>query len=136
LVEAGVREGMNVVNTAVSSVAKDVPFVAPLPVDVIETATEIVIKAGPLFGIEPENIDVSITGDTLTIRGESKEDEEPEGTYIRRERRTGAFTRAVHVPRPVKGDLAAADFKHNMLTIRLPKVETPQPKIINVQAAE
>jgi HSP20 family protein len=108
-----------------------------LPVDVMETDTAVVVKAGPVLGIQPQDIDVSIVGDRLTIKGEIQpEPEPPEGTYLRRERKFGAFSRTVTIPRPVKADQAAASFKDGMLTITLPKVDDPAPKVINVKPTD
>jgi HSP20 family protein len=105
-----------------------------LPVDVVETDTALVVRAGPVPGIQPQDIDVSIVGDKLTIKGEIRPDPDtPEGTYLRRERKVGAFSRTVAIPRPVKADQAAASFKDGLLTITLPKVEEPSPKVINVK---
>jgi len=110
---------------------------ATLPVDVYETDTTVVVKAGPVVGVEPENIDVSIVGDKLTIKGETKSDDSlPEEAYLRRERRFGAFSRTVTIPRPVKADQAAASFKNGMLIITLPKIEEPGPKVINVKPVD
>jgi HSP20 family protein len=106
-----------------------------LLIDIAETATEIIIYAGPLWGIEPEQIDVSITGDTLTIRGETKPDTAPELKFARRERKFGPFSRSVKIPRIVKPDQSVADFKNAMLIITLPKIEAEQPKIISVRPA-
>ena len=104
-----------------------------LPVDVYETETTIVVKAGPLLGVQPEKLDVSIVGDKLTIKGETQaENEIPDTAYVRRERKFGPFSRTVTIPRPVKADQAAASLKDGMLTITLPKIEEPGPKVINV----
>jgi HSP20 family protein len=107
-----------------------------LAVDVYENESSVVVKAGPLIGIDPEGIDVSVTADTLTIKGETKPDEEiaPE-SYLRRERKFGPFTRAVKIPRAIRADQAVADFKNCILTITLPKVENTDPKVINVRPA-
>lgn len=108
-----------------------------LPVDIYETDTSVVIKAGPVVGVQPENIDVAVTGDKLTIKGEIKPDTDvQEGSYLRRERKFGAFSRTVTLPRPVKADQAAAVFKDSILTITLPKVEDATPKIINVKPVD
>jgi HSP20 family protein len=108
-----------------------------VPVDVYETETSVIVKAGPILGAQPENIDVALVGDTLTIKGETRPDEEVETeSYLRRERKFGAFTRAVTIPRPVKADQAVASFKNGMLTITLPKTEEPQPKVINVKPVD
>jgi HSP20 family protein len=106
-----------------------------LPVDVFETETSVIVKAGPLPGVQPEDLDVSFTTDTLTIRGETKPDNS-DGMVIKRERRFGPFSRTVKIPRPVKADEAVADFKGGMLTITLPKVEEAKPKVINVKSVD
>ena len=104
-----------------------------MPVDIYETETTIVVKAGPIVGAQPDNFDVSIVGDKLTIKGETRPDlDVPETAFVRRERKFGPFSRTVTIPRPVKADQAAANFKDNMLTITLPKIEEPGPKVINV----
>ncbi len=108
-----------------------------LPVDVYETETEVIVKAGPIVGVQPENIDVALSGESLTIKGESKpEDQVDPEKYLRRERKFGSFTRTVAIPRPVKADQANASFKDGMLTITLPKVENPEPKVINVKPVD
>lgn len=109
-----------------------------LPVDIAETETTVIVKAGPIHGVQPEDIDVSITSDVLTIKGEVRGDEDPSEsvTYLRRERKTGSFTRSVKIPRAVRGDQAVADFKGGMLTITLPKVEESTPKVINIRSVD
>ncbi len=108
-----------------------------LPVDVFETDASVVVKAGPLIGVQPEKIDVSIVGDKLTIKGEiSPDDGVQSANYLRRERRFGPFSRTVIIPRPVQADQAEASFKDNMLTIILPKIDEPGPKVINVKPVD
>jgi len=104
-----------------------------LPVDVYETETTVVVKAGPMVGLKPEDIDVSVVGDKLTIKGEIKPDSEvEEDKYLKRERKYGPFSRTVIIPRPVKADQASASFKDGILTITLPKIEEQHPKVINI----
>jgi len=104
-----------------------------LPVDVYETDTTVVVKAGPMVGLKPEDIDVSVVGDKLTIKGEIKPDSEvEEDKYLKRERKYGPFSRTVIIPRPVKADQASASFKDGILTITLPKIEEQHPKVINI----
>lgn len=108
-----------------------------LPLDIYETETHIVVVAGPLSGIQSEGIDVSVTGDTLTIKGETKPDlDVPEEQFLRRERRFGAFTRSIKLTQPVRADQADAEFKEGLLKIMLPKVESPDPKVINIRTVE
>jgi HSP20 family protein len=107
--------------------------VGALAVDMYETSEEVVVKTA-LPGVDPEDIDVSVAGDTLTIKGETKVEEEEEGTnYIRRERRYGSFSRSVAIPTNVVADKAVADFSKGILTLRLPKAEEVKPKRIEIK---
>jgi len=104
-----------------------------LPLDVYETDEEIVVKAS-VPGIKPEDIDITITGDTLTIKGESESEEEVERErYICRERRYGAFTRSVTLPGGINTDEAEASFEDGVLTLHIPKAEEVKPKTIAVK---
>ena len=77
-----------------------------LPIDMYQTDKAVVVKA-TVPGVKPEEIDISITGDTLTIKGETKAEEEVEKEdYFRRERRYGTFTRTVILPDAVETDKA------------------------------
>jgi HSP20 family protein len=105
-----------------------------LPLDVYETEDELVVKAS-LPGIKPEDVDVSITGDTLSIKGEFKSEEETKKpSYYRQERRYGSFHRAVTLPTQVESDKAEAVFAHGVLTLTMPKAEAVKPKTIKVKA--
>jgi HSP20 family protein len=107
---------------------------ATLALDVFETQDEITVKAS-IPGMKPEDIDISVTGDTLTIKGETQEEkEEKDGNYHLRERRYGAFQRSVVLPTLVNADKAEAEFKNGVLTLSLPKVEEVKPKSIKVKA--
>lgn len=104
-----------------------------LAVDMYETDEAVVVKTATP-GVDPEDIDISITGDTLTIRGETKADEEiEEENYICRERRYGAFSRSLTIPVAVEADKAEAEFEDGVLTLRLPKAEEVKPKAIEVK---
>jgi HSP20 family protein len=105
-----------------------------LAVDMYETADDVVVKTATP-GVKPEDIDVSITGDTLTIKGETKAEEKVEkANYIRQERRYGAFSRSLPLPSAVVADKATAEFEGGMLTLTLPKTEEVKPKTIKVKA--
>jgi HSP20 family protein len=107
---------------------------ADLAVDVYETKDDVVVKAA-LAGVKPEDAEITITGNTLQIRGESKEENEvKEENYIRKERRYGSFSRTVTLPEGLKNDKAEATFEHGMLTLRIPKSEESKPKTIKVRA--
>jgi HSP20 family protein len=99
-----------------------------------QTANDVVIKAS-LPGVKPEQVDISITGDTITIKGEHKEEEEvKEEDYFRKERRYGAFGRSIQIPVSVQSDKAEAVFENGILTLTLPKAEEIRPKQIKVKA--
>ena len=103
--------------------------------DIYETDQAVIIKTSPLLGVQPEAIDVSITGESLTIRGETRpEDNIPAESYLRRERKYGPFSRTVPITRAVRPDQALADFKDGVLTITLPKAEESRPHTISVEA--
>jgi HSP20 family protein len=105
-----------------------------LAVDMYETDDVIVVKTA-VPGVKPEDLDVSIVGDTLTIRGETKaEGEIKKENYIRRERRCGSFCRSLVVPLSVMADEAEAEFENGILTLTLPKAEEVKPKAIKVKA--
>ncbi len=103
-------------------------------VDMYQTGDEIVVKAA-IPGVKPEDIDVSVTGELLTIRGELKQDEEvEEDHYLRQERRYGQFVRELTLPTLVAADKAKAEFENGVLTLHLPKAEQAKPKSIQVKA--
>jgi len=105
-----------------------------LAVDMYETDDKVVVKTA-VPGVKSEDIDVSITGDVLTIKGETKTEEKVEkANYIRQERRYGAFSRAISLPSMVVADKATAEFENGMLTLTLPKAEEVKPKTIEVKA--
>jgi HSP20 family protein len=107
--------------------------VGTLAMDVYETDEDVVVKAS-VPGVDPEELDISITGDTLTIKGETRAEEEvEEENYIYRERRYGAFSRSMSIPTSVKADEANAEFEDGVLTLRLPKAEEVKPKTIKVK---
>lgn len=106
---------------------------ADLAIDMYETKDDVVVKAA-LPGIKPEQVEVTITGDTLMIRGESKEENEvKEEDYIRKERRYGSFFRSVVLPSVIKADKADATFENGVLTLKIPKAEETKPKSIKVK---
>jgi HSP20 family protein len=106
---------------------------ADLAMDVYETKDDVVVKAA-LPGVKPEEVEITITGSTLAIRGESKVENEIKGSdYVRKERRYGSFARTVTLPEGLRSDKADASFENGMLTLRLPKSEEKKPKTIKVK---
>jgi HSP20 family protein len=103
------------------------------PVDLSENDEEVLVKAS-LPGVKPEEVEVSVTGDTLTIKGESKsEREEKKQNYYRKELRQGSFQRSLTLPVRVEADKANAGFEHGVLTLHLPKAAEVRPKTIQVK---
>ena len=109
----------------------DVDF-APT-VDVSETAEDWRVRA-ELPGVEPKDVEVSVTGNLLTLRGEKKCTTMQENESSRRcERRYGKFVRALEFPTDVDAKRVDARFKNGVLDVTLPKAETSRPKTIAVK---
>jgi HSP20 family protein len=88
-----------------------------------------------LPGVDPESIDISITGETLTLSGDRTSDELPEGVkYHRRERKFGEFSRALELPFKVDVDAIDARYENGVLQMTLPRVPEEKPKKITVNA--
>jgi HSP20 family protein len=105
-----------------------------LPVDMYETDDHLVVKAA-VPGVKPEDIEVTITGDLLTIKGEFKSEEKTEKrNYLRQERRYGNFCRQITLPAGLNTDKVKATFEHGVLTLELPKTEEVKAKTIKVVA--
>jgi HSP20 family protein len=103
-------------------------------VDLYQTGDEVVVKAN-LPGLKADDVQISVTSDVLTLRGEFKqESEQKEATYHILERRAGVFERSVMLPTDVQTEKAKADFEDGVLTITLPKAEAVKPKTITVKA--
>lgn len=99
------------------------PEEAQLTVDVFNTPSEIVIKT-MVAGVKPDDLDVSITRDSVTIRGERAEERTvSEQEYIHRELYWGAFSRTINLPEEINVDESEAMEKYGMLILRLPKLD-------------
>ncbi len=104
-----------------------------LTIDVYQTDNDIVIKS-TIAGVKPEDLDVSINNDMVTIRGDRKNEEKVEGeNYYYQECYWGTFSRSVILPVEVIADKAEATMKNGILTIRLPKADTTKTKRIQVR---
>jgi HSP20 family protein len=104
------------------------------PIDVHETSDELVLTAS-LPGMKPEDVEITMTGQNLTLRGELKADEEiKREQYLYRERRFGSWSRSVQLPVRVQGDRAEATFADGILTLRIPKAEEVKPRQIRINA--
>ena len=104
-----------------------------LTIDVYQTENDIVIKS-TIAGVKPEDLDVSINNDMITIKGERKNEETVTGeNYYYQECYWGSFSRSVVLPVDVIPEKAEASLKNGILTIRLPKAETNKSKKIQVR---
>jgi HSP20 family protein len=103
-------------------------------IDLYQNENEVVVKAS-LPGLKAEDVQISITADVLTLRGEfNEETEQKRKTYHLRENRFGEFERQLMLPTDVQTDKANDDFENGVLTIVLPKAETVKPKTISIKA--
>jgi len=104
-----------------------------LTVDVYQTPDDIVIKS-TVAGVKPEDISVSIADDTITIRGERKEEEKVEKeNYYYQECYWGKFSRSIALPQAIDANKIKANIKDGILTISLPKLSKSRAKIIKVE---
>ncbi len=106
-----------------------------LTVDVFQTPEEIVIKT-MVAGVRPEDLDVNITRDMVTIKGKREESEETsDGNYFHRELYWGSFSRTVMLPEEIEVEDAEATEKHGLLTIRLPKIDKSKQSKLRVKSS-
>ena len=102
-------------------------------IDMYQTDDEVVVRAA-LPGIKSDEVQINVNGDVLTIRGETKHEEEKnDKSWHIREHRWGVFERSVRLPTGVVADQAKAEFDNGILTISLPKSEEVKPKTISVK---
>ena len=106
------------------------------PLDVVAHGDDFVVRAS-LPGVAPDNIQVSIEDNVLTIRGETASHfENTEGNYLMRERRSGSFHRSLRLPDTVDQDKAEPRYEHGVLTITLPKAEAKKTRQFEVKVVE
>ena len=112
---------------------EDVEEEAQLSVDVYQNPSEIVVKA-MVSGVKPEDLDVSITRDSVTIRGERREERSiSDEDYLHKELYWGVFSRMVPLPEEIDVDEAEAVEKHGMLILHLPKLDKNRQARIRVK---
>jgi HSP20 family protein len=103
--------------------------------DVYEQKDDLIVKA-EVPGLGKDEIEVTLDGNTLTIRGEKKKEEEvKDEDYYRCERTYGAFLRTIDLPAAVQPDKVHASFKNGVLEIRLPKTEEAKKSVVKVKVA-
>jgi len=105
-----------------------------LPIDMYLTPNEVVVKAS-LPGVKPQDVDINIADDTLTIKGKTNGSEEVTGEdYLYREHHHGSFVRSITMPQALQTDKAEATADDGILTITIPRAEEAKPKTIEVKA--
>ncbi len=104
-----------------------------MPLDVVEHEDEYVVKAS-VPGIKPEDLDVSLEDNVLTIKGETANDNEvTEERYHIRERRYGSFSRSLRFPVDINAEAIAATYENGVLTLTVPKAEEVKPRQIAIK---
>lgn len=107
-----------------------------LALDIRSTADSLVVEAA-LPGVKPDDVEITITGDTLTISGSNgSERQEEEAGYLYQEIRRGTFSRTVTLPGDVQPDKATASFENGMLRLTIPKAEAAKPRQIRISASD
>jgi HSP20 family protein len=105
-----------------------------MAMDVHQTDDAIIVTSA-MPGVKPDDVDIAITGETVTIKGETRQEEEvKEDNYLLKERQYGTYSRTLQMPVQIQGDKAEATFEDGILTLTLPKAEEVKPKQIKVQA--
>jgi len=108
--------------------------IGSIDVNLLQTDDDIIVKAS-IPGVKTEDINISISGDTLTLRGEVKEGQEyKDVNYHIREMRLGSFSRTMTLPVKVDSDKAKAEFENGILCLTMPKAEEVKPKTITIKA--
>ncbi|MCD6344036.1 MAG: Hsp20/alpha crystallin family protein [Anaerolineae bacterium] len=105
---------------------------ARLPLDAYTTDEDLIIVAS-VPGLKPEEVEITLEGDQLTIKGELQPPLE-NVKYLLNERLYGRFHRALTLNIPVEEDEAKAEFKNGVLTLTLPKAAEARPHVIKIQA--
>lgn len=104
-----------------------------LTVDVYQTPTEIVIQS-TIAGVDPEELDIAITAESVTIRGKREKMEEvKDDDYFFQECYWGRFARQIILPQEIDAENAVASMKNGVLTIRLPKLNREKTKKLKVK---
>ena len=102
--------------------------------DITTTPDDLTVKAS-LPGWNPEDVEITLTGNTLVISGELKEQaRREEESWILNEIRRASFSRTLELPEGLLGDRATAAFENGILTLRIPKAEEVKPKQIKITA--
>jgi HSP20 family protein len=116
-----------------NAAARSNPARVTVPFNIAEDAEAYLVEAA-LPGINPNELEISLDEQELTVRGAFQAPELPEGArYHRREQAVGSFERSFRFPLAINGDSVQASYEHGILTLRLPKAEAAKPRRIEVQ---
>lgn len=122
------------------------PFGRVFPLDIRDTAGEYIVEAA-LPGIKPEELHVTVAGNTLTIQATRKREDMPEKAekpetpeeseiYVRRERYVGEMNRVIELPTPIQASGVTATYEHGVLMVHAPKAAKVEPVKVPVQVKE
>ena|SRR5712691_3574572 len=124
------QQGISGTGQLISSMRPD-----SIPMDVIEHDDSFEVRAA-VPGVKPEDVEVVVQGERVTVRAEVRGDEERRGdNWLMREHRYGTMQRSITLPAPVSSDNAEARIENGVLTLRLPKVQGVQARRITVAAS-
>lgn len=124
------REMNRLFNQAAGGVAAEFPAVN------LYTSEDDVVLTAELPGIDPNELDVSVKNDTVTLRGERKAEDPAEGEKVlRQERGSGSFTRSFALPFRVEADKVEAEYNRGILMVKLPRAEADKSRKITVNAS-
>jgi HSP20 family protein len=105
----------------------------PLALDIYTTPDAVVVEAA-LPGVKPDDVEISVLGDTLTINASTREEQKrDEDGYSYREIRRGSFSRTITLPAGLKSEAASASFEDGLLILSFPKAEEAKPRQIQIK---
>ena len=110
--------------------------VSQLPAINLYTNQEGAVVRAQVPGVDPDSLDVSVQGDTLTLRGKREPERGEDEEFIRQERHYGEFVRTLTLPHEVEQDQVKAKFKDGMMDVYLPRAEAAKPRKIQVEQSE
>ena len=106
------------------------------PIDILNTEDAFIVVAS-LPGVRPDDVEITLENQTLSIRGEVRDDSESEqADYLYRERRFGRFSRQIGLATRVEGESAEASFENGTLRLRVPKAAETKPRRIEIKPGE
>ncbi len=107
-----------------------------IPLDIVREGDEFQVRAS-VPGVKPDDISVTIEDGVLTITGEtSSESDDEEGSYLRRERRSGSFRRTLRLPESVDAEAARSTYANGVVTVALPRAEDRKPRKLTLEVED